>query len=148
MEVDQLTDEQIANLKTEQIELLENDPDRLDEVLGKQAVVDEPEQEEEAAASNDTGSGTGEDEPVVLNKSGKGIIPYEKHKELRVENSVLREQLKAAQLENSKAAGKLDALLKKKDSATGADVAVADDAIEKHLELIRENMPELHQAIS
>ncbi len=148
MEVDQLTDEQIANLTPEQIELLENDPDRLDEVLGKQAVADEPEQQEEAAASNDTGSSTGEDEPVVLNKSGKGIIPYEKHKELRVENSALREQLKAAQLENSKAAGKLDALLKKKDSATGADVAVADDAIEKHLELIRENMPELHQAIS
>src|SRR5687768_18533230 len=140
MEVDQLTDEQIANLTPEQIELLENDPDRLDEVLGKQAVADEPEQEE-AAESSDTSS-TGEDEPVVLNKSGKGIIPYEKHKELRVENSALREQLKAAQLENSKAAGKRDALLKK-DSATDADIAVADDAIAKHLELIRENMPEL-----
>lgn len=37
MEVDQLTDERIANLTPEQIEMLENEPDRLGEILGKQA---------------------------------------------------------------------------------------------------------------
>ena len=34
MEVEQLTDEQIANLTREQIEILENDPDKLIEILG------------------------------------------------------------------------------------------------------------------
>ena len=36
MEVDQLTDEQIANLTPEQIEMLENDPSKLSEIFGKQ----------------------------------------------------------------------------------------------------------------
>ena len=148
MEADQLTDEQIANLTPEQIEMLENDPDKLGEILRKQAAKDEPKQEQAASALNVTMSGTGEDEPVVLTKSGKGIIPYEKHKELRVENSALREQLQAAQLENSKATEKLESLLKQKDEATGKGVAEADEAIAKHLETLKEDMPELHQVIS
>ncbi|MGH8685737.1 MAG: hypothetical protein ACREUM_10355, partial [Nitrosospira sp.] len=148
MEADQLTDEQIANLTPEQIEMLENDPDKLGEILGKQAAKDEPKQEQAASALNVTMSGAGEDEPVVLTKSGKGIIPYEKHKELRVENSALREQLQAAQLENSKATEKLESLLKQKDEATGKGVAEADEAIAKHLETLKEDMPELHQVIS
>ena len=36
MEVDQLTDEQVANLTPEQIEMLENDPGKLSEILGIQ----------------------------------------------------------------------------------------------------------------
>ncbi|MDQ3186897.1 MAG: hypothetical protein M3Q16_10685 [Pseudomonadota bacterium] len=148
MEVDQLTDEQIANLTPEQIEMLESDPDKLGEILGKQAAKDEPEQEEQESALSVTSSGAGEDEPVVLNKSGKGIIPYEKHKGLRVENSALREQLQAAQLENSKATEKLEALLKQKDEAEGTNIAVADDALAKHLETLKEDMPELYQVIS
>lgn len=148
MEVDQLTDEQIANLTPEQIEMLENEPGRLAEILGEQALADEPSQEKGTGVPGGISSIMGEDEPVVLNKSGKGIIPYEKHKELRVENSALREQLKSAQMENSKVAEKLGVLLKKKDNATGTDAAVADDAIEKHLELIRSDMPELHKVIS
>lgn len=114
MEMDQLTDEQIANLTPEQIEMLENEPGRLVEILGEQAVADEPRQEEGTGAPGGRSGIMGEDEPVVLNKSGKGTIPYEKHKELRVENSALREQLKSAQMENSKVAEKLGALLKKK----------------------------------
>ena len=148
MEADQLTDEQIANLTPEQIEMLESDPDKLGEILGKQAAKDEPKQEEAASALSVTTGGAGEDEPVVLTKSGKGIIPYEKHKELRVENSALREQLQAAQLENSKATEKLESLLKQKDEATGKGVAEADEAIAKHLETLKEDMPELHQVIS
>ncbi|SCY26145.1 hypothetical protein SAMN05216420_10429 [Nitrosospira sp. Nl5] len=148
MEADQLTDAQIANLTPEQIEMLENNPDKLGEILGKQAAKDEPEQEEQESQLGVTSSGAGEDEPVVQTKSGKGIIPYEKHKQLRVENLALREQLKAAQLENSQAAEKLEALLKQKENATGASVAEADDAIAKHLETIRKDMPDLHQVIS
>ena len=152
MEIDQLTDEQIATLTPEQIEMLENDPDRLAEILGKQTATDELVKEEESSALNVTMSGatpgTGEIEPVVLNKSGKGVIPYEKHKELRIENSVLREQLQVAQHESSKASEKLEILLKQKENATGADVAMADQAIDEHLELIKKNMPDLHQAIT
>jgi hypothetical protein len=148
MEADQLTDAQIANLTPEQIEMLENNPDKLGEILGKQAAKDEPEQEEQESTLSVTSSGAGEDEPVVQTKSGKGIIPYEKHKQLRVENSALREQLKAAQLENGKAAEKLEALLKQKENATDASIAEADDAIAKHLETIKKDMPDLHQVIS
>jgi hypothetical protein len=138
MEVDQLTDEQIANLTPEQIEMLENDPSKVDEILGKQAAKDEPKQEVDSAAN-----GAGEDEPQgVRTKSGKGIIPYEKHKELRVENSNLREQLQSAQ-------SKLEELMQAKDEAkSGKDEAKADDAIAKHLETIKADMPELHGVIS
>jgi hypothetical protein len=146
MEVDQLTDEQIANLTPEQIEILENDPDRLAEILGvqeapKEEAQEAPKQEvKEAVESADTTSDTGEDEPVVLNKSGKGVIPYKKHKELRVENSTLREQLQSAQ-------NKLEELLKQKEDAKGADVAVAGEALNAHLEVLKEEMPELHQVL-
>lgn len=151
MEVDQLTDEQIANLTPEQIEMLENNPGKLGEILGEkaqEAATGEPEQEVRQVALSVTSRGAGEAEPVVLNKSGKGIIPYEKHKELRVENSALREQLQAAQAENAKATEKLEALLNQKDEAKGADIAVADEALAKYLETLRADMPELHQVIS
>lgn len=133
MEVDQLTDEQIANLTPEQIEMLENDPGKLAEIFGK---TDEPEQAVDSAAN-----GAGEPEGVST-KNGKGIIPYEKHKELRVENSTLRQQLQDAQ-------SKLDELVKAKDEAkTGKDEAKADDAIAEHLEHLKEHMPELHSVIT
>lgn len=144
MEMDQLTDEQIANLTPEQIEMLENDPGKLVGVLSSQAAKDKPEQEEQQDAAN----GAGEDEPVVQTKNGKRIIPYEKHKALRVENSALREELQTAQMENRKAAEKLEALLKQTHDAKGADIAVADEALAAHLETIKEDMPELHQAIA
>lgn len=158
MEVDQLTDEQIANMTPEQVEMLENDPDRLAEIPGNRKdeeetrAKEEPGQEEKLGAHHDSNGAAppagGEDMPVVLNKSGKGVIPYEKHKELRVENSALREQLQAARLESSKAAEKLEALLQQKESATGVSIALADKAIDAHLERIREDMPELHQVVS
>ena len=139
MEVDQLTDEQIANLTPEQIEILENDPSKLEEILGKETAKDEPELEEKESVANDAG----EDEPKgVSTKSGKGIIPYEKHKELRVENSTLKQQLQDTKAEVEK-------LLKAKDEAkTEKAEAVADDAIAKHLDRLKDDMPELHEVIS
>jgi hypothetical protein len=166
MEVDQLTDEQIAKLTPEQIEILEKNPERLDEIMGLQqasepgaeiASAEKPEQEDNAVA-NGAGAGEGredegagkeasdagkEEEPVgVSTKNGKGIIPYEKHKELRVENSALRQQLQDAQ-------SKLDELLKRKEEAkSGREEAKADDAIAQHLYRIKEEMPELHTVIT
>jgi hypothetical protein len=154
MEIDQLTDEQIANLTSEQIEMLENDPNKLAEILATQAdkddTKDDPEPAVKKGVANDAGDVEGDDDkdPVVLNKSGKGTIPYEKHKELRVENSSLREQLEQAKAANTEATDKLQALLKDKDEAKGKDISVADDALAKHLESIKENMPELHTVIT
>lgn len=154
MEVDQLTDEQVANLTPEQIEILENDPGRLGEILGAQEAPKEaPEEtagdqlkrEAQQSAPEAAPVDGDEDEPLVLNKSGKGIIPYEKHKALRVENSVLREQLQAARATRSK----LEELMKQKDEATSkTDMAEADHAIARHLETLKDDMPELHQVIS
>jgi len=142
MELNQLTDEQIKTLTPEEIETLETNPEKLDEILAtkgsaSETATDKPEQADEGAAN-----GAGEGEPVVLTKNGKGIIPYEKHKELRVENSSLREQLQQAQ-------GKLDGLLKAKDEAgSRKDAAVADDAIAKHLDKLKAEMPEIHEVIT
>jgi uncharacterized protein YwgA len=140
MELNQLTDEQIANLTSEQIEILETNPEKISEFMSEKtetATTDEPKQEVEEAAN-----GQGEEEtPVVLNKSGKGTIPYEKHKELRVENSTLRQQLQEAQ-------AKMDQLLQNKEEATGKkEVAKADNAIAKHLENLKAEMPELHAVV-
>jgi len=158
MEVDQLTDEQVANLTPEQIEMLENDPGKLSEIFGiqeapkeasgeapEETTADQPKREAQQSALDDTHVNGDEEEPVVLNKSGKGIIPYEKHKALRVENSALREQLQAAQAARST----LEGLLKQKDEARSkTDVAEADGAITRHLETLRDDMPELHQVIT
>lgn len=108
MDIEQLTDEQIANLTPEQIEMLESDPGKLSEILAgqekpKEESTDEPEQEEEDGAANGAGEKAEEEQeqeeekPVVLNKSGKGTIPYEKLKELRVQNAELRAQLQSLQ---------------------------------------------------
>lgn len=139
METDHLTDEAIANLASEEIEALESAAPIPDEQMAK----DKPEPEERKGAANDAG----EDEPIVHTKNGKGIIPYEKHKALRVENSVLREQLQAAQLENRKVAEKLETLLKQKD-AGGMDDGIPDEAIARHLERLETDMPEVHQVIT
>jgi hypothetical protein len=161
MEIEQLTDEQIANLTPEQVEMLENNPEKLAEILEGQSAEDgdtknddtkdEPKPAVKKSVANDAGDtkeGDEDKEPVVLNKSGKGVIPYEKHKELRVENSSLREQLQAAQASNAEATEKLQALLKDKTEAKGKNIAVADDALAAHLESIKENMPELHTVIT
>ena len=148
METDQLTDEAIANpkpnLAPEEIDSLENDPARIAPVLDEQMAKDEPELEEQQSVANDAG----EDEPIVRTKNGKGIIPYEKHKALRVENSALREQLQAARLENREAVEKLEALMKQKDEAQGMDGGVTDEALERHLETLKKDMPEVHQVIT
>jgi DNA repair exonuclease SbcCD ATPase subunit len=102
----ELTDEQIAKLTPEQVTAIEANPDAAAEIIkGMEKTPetqDEPEQEEEGAA-NGEGEDEQEDEPeeeeepVVLTKNGKGTIPYEKLKELRVQNAELRAQLQSLQ---------------------------------------------------
>jgi hypothetical protein len=143
MEVNQLTDEQIKTLTPEEIETLETNPEKLEEILStkggaSETATDKPEQGEQEGAAN----GAGEGEPVVLTKNGKGTIPYEKHKALRVENSALRQELQEVNT-------KLGDLLKQRDEAgTKKEAAAADDAIAKHLERLKSEMPEVHEVIS
>ena len=79
MEVDQLTDEQIANLTPEQIEILESDPGKLAEILGAQEAPEEEGKDKSSPDLKDAMPGKasddeGEDKPVVLNKSSKGTV--------------------------------------------------------------------------
>lgn len=141
MKSDDLTDEAITNPAPEDVETLKNAAPAPDEQMSK----DGPRPEEQEGKAN----GGGEDEPIVHTKNGKGIIPYGRHKALRVENSVLREQLQTAQLENRKAAQRLETLLKQKNEDTqGMDGAVSDEALEKHLERLEADMPQVHQVIT
>lgn len=125
MDFDQLTDEQIRNLTPEQITEIEKNPEAIDKYLADQKEAtetseDEPEQEEDSQETDEdiAANGEGEDEedekePVVLTKNGKGTIPYEKHKELRVENATLKQQLE----DLKKAQADLKSLAEKKESA-------------------------------
>src|SRR5687768_1345746 len=119
----QLTDEQIANLTPEQITDLEEGRLKASEIAGKQDTkTDKSEQEEQQGAAN----GADDEEKVVLNKSGKGIIPYAQHKQLRIENATLRQQL-----EEQKA--RMEELAQQRRDAEGDPEAerLADEAIEK-----------------
>jgi hypothetical protein len=75
---------------------LESNLGKLAEILGAREVPEEEGKEKsdpdvkDAMLSKESDD-EGEDEPVVLNKSGKGTIPYKKHKELRVENDLIFE---------------------------------------------------------
>lgn len=143
----QLTDEQIANLTPEQVTLLDEDPSKIAEVLAEmdKATEGTPKQEEQDGATNGAGD---EDEPVVLNKSGKGTIPYSTVKDLRADKATLREQLDEA---NAKLAAveKLNALnQEREDAATPEEAEAAEAAIAAHLENVREDMPELHQVMN
>lgn len=146
MEVSELTDEQIANLTPEQIEMIESDPDKLKEILAGQEEAtdeseDEPEQAEEESAANGAGEDEEEkDEPVVLNKSGKGIIPYEKYKELRVANATLKEQLQELQSARSE----IENLKAQKAAATTPErrAAIQKQLVER-IGVMKEDFPQI-----
>ena len=112
----ELNDEQIAKLTPEQITEYEDNPEAREKILASLKATEEteetPEQEEEEDAANGEGEADEseeeeqdepeqEEEPVVLTKSGKATIPYEKHKELRMEVASLRDKL--AGMEKTKA---------------------------------------------
>lgn len=149
MEFSELTDEQISKLTHEQIEMIENDPDKLAEILGKEAEEpdDEPEQEEEQeSAANGAGEEDEQEEekPVVLTKNGKGVIPYENYQGLRVENATLKEQLQQLQ----QARTDLEALKKEQAQARSPE---GRDEIQKQLteriETMREDFPDIGSSL-
>ena len=155
MDANQLTDEQISNLTGEQIEMLENDPDKLIEILNGQKKSDDEQSQTAEQDGATTGAGDEdekepeEEEPIVLNKSGKGAIPYSAHKSLRVENATLKEQLETAQSQLQEM-DKLKALLQEKKEAKGDEKATeaVDVTIANHLKVLEADYPELHQVMT
>lgn len=154
MEVSELTDEQIANMTPEQIEMLENDPDKLAEILaGQEKGTDEPNDEPEQEEKDDAANGEGEvdeekeedeDKPVVLNKSGKGTIPYEKYKELRVENATLRERVQTLQSTQTE----LETLKTKHESArTPERRAELQKQLNERIVALKEDFPEIGNSL-
>ena len=148
MEVDQLVDEELDREGSKSVTELKNSPDGRPEPGQGQHAPDP------SGNAVDEGSGAEADEsvpkdakdihreteePVVLNRSGKGIIPYGKHKALRMENSALREQLDTAR-------SRLEELQRQEKIPGGAQVT--DEALAKHLETLKNDMPALHQVIS
>lgn len=160
MEFAELTDEQIAKLTPEQIEMLENDPGKLAEIMAGQEKsseksTDEPEQEEEDAANgegededDDQEDKTDEDEeekPVVLTKNGKGTIPYEKYKELRVQNAELRDKLQSLQ----KSQTELESLrAKQAEAKTPERRAELKKQLIERTERLKEDFPEIGESMT
>lgn len=149
MELDDLTQEQISNLTPEQIAMLEQDPSKVDEILAGQTAndaKDKPEQAVKDSAANGAGEATGIDEPVVLNKSGKGVIPYTVHQGLRQENASLKEQLEEAQ---HNAAAQLASLKQQAEAAeTPEELAAIQAELKAHTEVMGEDFPEMRDSFT
>lgn len=149
----ELTDEQISKLTPEQISQFDDDPEALEKYLAEQEKgetktksEDNPESEDEDGEANDAGEDEDQDEdkPVVLTKNGKGTIPYEKHKELRVENATLREQLQ--QLQQSQA--ELETLRKKVSEAkTPAKRGELQERLTQRIAKMKEEFPEIGDSL-
>lgn len=151
----ELTDEQISKLTPEQItelEKIEDDPEAVAKYLADQekgeteTETDEPEQEEEESAAHGAGQEQDEEEeqPVVLTKNGKGTIPYEKHKALRVENATLKEQLQALQ----KAQAQLETLqVQQAQAKTPGRWKELQEKLKKHIANTREDFPDVGNSL-
>lgn len=152
MEIDQLTDAQIASLTSEQVEELENNPASVSKFFPDETddkSEDEPKQEEdpqetdEESAANGAGETDEEEEekqPVILTKNGKGTIPYEKHKSLRVENATLRAQVESLQ----KAQAELETLKKQHTEAkTPGRRAEIQERLNSRITAMKEDFPDV-----
>ena len=147
-----LTDEQIAKLTPQQVTEFEDNPEAVEKYLADQEKepesesTEEPEQEEEDAA-NGEGEEEPEDEeqePVVLTKNGKGTIPYEKHKALRVENAELKEKIQKFQKLHSE----LEALKQKAANApTQSKFNELQKAVTNKIANIKEDYPDLAETL-
>ncbi len=150
----ELNDEQIAKLTPEQITEYEDNPEAREKILASlksdEETEDTPEQEEEDAANGEgeeeeseeeeQAEPEQEDEPVVLTKSGKGIIPYEKHKELRMEVATLRDKL--AGMEKTKA--ELETLKAKiREAGTPGRRADIQKKLEERIATMKEDFPDI-----
>lgn len=164
MNIEDLTNEQIRSFTPEQLEQIDENPELLDEILAGQKKAaendDKPKQTEQDGVTNDAGEDEPEakddeekkdeeEEPILLNKSGKGAIPYSTLKGVRVENATLKEQLEATQAKLQEME-KIQALLKEKEDAKGNEKLTeeVDTAIDSHLEVLKQDYPELHQVMT
>lgn len=151
----ELTDEQISKLSPEQItelEKIEDDPEAVAKYLADQekgdteTETDEPEQEEEESAAHGAGQEQDEEEeqPVVLTKNGKGTIPYEKHKALRVENATLKEQLDALKQSQAELAKLKEQQARAKTPDRWNEL---QEKVKAHIAKTREDFPEVGDSL-
>lgn len=163
----ELTNEQIKSLTPEEIVRIEEDESAAEEILAsknKDTKDNTPKQEEQDAANgkgeddkvdddekdkDEKPEDEDKDEPVVLNKSGKGAIPYSKHKELRVENATLKDRLQEYEAKLQEL-DQLKALVQEKKDAKGDVKATAEinDIIKKRIEAVREDFPDLGELVT
>ncbi|MEO9231621.1 MAG: hypothetical protein ABI216_22085 [Devosia sp.] len=142
----ELTVEQIAALTPEQItEIEEKEAAEARAQDGETESGDEPEQEEEAGAANGAGETDEEDnEPVVLTKSGKGTIPYEQFKGLRVENATLREQIQALEAGQAELAELREQRAK---AATPAKRDAIQEKLKQRISTMKEDFPDIGESL-
>lgn len=156
----ELTDEQIASLTPEEITEIESNPDSATEILARKGKAeqpeDEPEQEEDESAANGAGEDEGEPEeehgegdekepePVILTKDGKRTIPYEKLKELRVQNAELRDKLQSLQSTQTE----LESLRKQQAQAKTPErrKEIQEQLVEK-IKVLKEDFPDIGSAV-
>lgn len=174
--VDDLTHAQLTSLTGPQIEEIEANPEKLDEILAQNGTTDKEDttsntdttstdtskQEGKDSAANgvdDQVTTDKEDDPVVLNKSGKGTIPYATHAGLRQDkakltedNQTLTTQNETLTKERDEAVAKSETLAQAKVDAeatgTSADIAKADKEFETYMESLKEDFPEQHAMFS
>ena len=158
----ELTDEQIAKLTPEQITQIEENPDSAKDILaGLDKDSEEPEKKPEQEEEKDAANGEGEEDkgdkeedkadedeeekPVVLNKSGKGTIPYEKYRELRVQNAELREKLQGLQ----KTQAELETLRKQQAEAkTPERRAELKKKLAERVAALKEDFPDIGESLT
>lgn len=157
----EFTDEQIAKLTPEQITEFDENPEAAEKYLAElekssEESKDEPEQEDIDGAANGAGKddedekqeGEPEDEeekPVVLTKSGKGTIPYEKYKELRVQNAELRDKLQGLQ----KSQAELESLRTQQAQAkTPERRAELQKKLAERISTLKEDFPDVGESLN
>lgn len=142
----ELTDAEIAALTPEQITELEEKEaaEAAAQQDGTDESGDEPKQAEKEGAANGAGETEEEAEPVVLTKNGKGTIPYEKYKGLRVENATLKEQLQALETAQTE----LTKLKEERAEAkTPAKREAIQEALKKRIAVMKEDFPDIGESL-
>lgn len=168
MDIDDLSPDQLASLTGEQITAIEANPDKIEEILNNQEVKDaerdskatsEQEVDERAANGTDEKQAKEEskedEEPVLLNKSEKGTIPYSTLQntrkdlaEQRARNEQLERDLADARAAKEEALSKTTELAKaQEDASTPAEQKEADADMQEHLKVLEEDFPEQYAIV-
>lgn len=162
--IDDLSVDQLAGLTGEQITAIEENPEKINEILDGQAVSTETEVEVETTpsekvvkkeASPSTDAKVKTDEPTLLNKSETGTIPYSTLQKSRKDVALLTEdnQRLVQELADERTA-KDEAIAKTTELATAAETAVTPEEVaqaksdlDAHMAVLEEEFPDQHAIV-